>query len=459
MPSRIPFEHALLPGRTLERTLRAYAAVGRSRHGQTIFLAGSSGSGRSALLRAIAAELRCVDPKPLVLAGSTASGRYEPWDVGRSRKFGHALSLLRSVVSAAGPLTPALTLAAQIISASDAAWQVVEEVRGYGERTDPFVLLPRLLRRAAEHGPTVCLVDDADRAADEWRANLVMGFAREVSSELPLLLLLAVEGGSYPPDISEATDTDEALDDDWALWRLTSQNLAEWWALEPLSVAELAEWTGPARAGVVDQLHKVTGGLPGWAAQLWEDWQRRGVVEADRTDGQWSFAPGRREDAHALAPVRDVLTQRLHLVLGRREALQSVDRMFGMLAVAALEGTVFTADALADALDRPRDGVIGALEAVAASEERPLGLVVRFDARDSAAEHGLARYRFASELHRLALDRYGLGDDSRRRYALRLAEALERLYGSDSHLVAHRLARLFTLDNGHGSCSPLPARG
>jgi len=405
-----------------------------------VFVAGASGSGRTVFLEALAEELRGSQPQPLVLAGSLATGNYVPWErAGEDRRAKKALALLKGAVFLGAPLAPFLGIAKQIILMSDAARQLAASLSGRADRQDPFRLVPRLLRRAAEERPVVCLVDDSDRAEGGWWSDLVTAFAQEIASDLPLLLFLAVEG---PEDLGpHEEDEPDSL---YVARRLTSRGLGQWWPVRSLEADELARWIGPAAPEVAESLRQVTGGLGGWAHQLWDDWQQRGVVEQGGADGRWHFAPGAREKA--LAPINDVLGERLERLLGGSDP-KTLDLTRQLLSCAALEGQDFTAEAVTRVLGGDRNELVDFLDDVlAVSEERPYGVVGEaggVSISDRSGHRHLWRYRFSAMLDWLTLRHHGLTDGEKRSYGLALAEALEELYGLERQRVARKLARLF----------------
>jgi AAA ATPase domain len=290
-----------LPG--LERDLRSLVAIytdmlGDGGGGRTVFVAGDDGSGRTALLKSFASELASVKPKPVVLGGGFEDGRYVPWE--DSRPESQIMPALEAVVSLAEPVVPMAGLVGQVISKSKAAQQLIQSVSGGGDRPDPSVLVPRLLRELCEQGPVACLVDDADRAESAWWADLVLLLAERIARDLPLLLVLVVEGPQDPG--AHQADEPDSL---YVARRLTARDLATWHPLAALTVVELEQWTGPATPQVLRALLRVTGGRAKWAAQQWNEWRRRGVVLQDESDGRWRFATGGRE--RALDPVGEVL--------------------------------------------------------------------------------------------------------------------------------------------------------
>lgn len=432
-PSRPPLRSS-----DISRALAAYESVAHSRRGETIFLAGGQESGRTALLADLGQALQRLKPPPIVVAGSCTTGRYEPWDNARERAGSRkALTLLKRVISATAPFHPVAGVAQQIMTSSSAAWQVVAELASEGVTEEPFRLVPRLLRRAASVGPVVCLVDDADLAEGDWWFDLVHLFAQQVAAELPLLLVMALEGPQVLGPHEEGEP--ETL---FVARRLRERHVAQWWALQALERDEIASWIGHASPDVAEHLHRITGGQAGWVTRLWADWQERGAVE--QNEGYWTFAPGDR--SLALGPVSDLLSSRLNRALNSSDARVGGPVM-DLLADAALEGPCFTADALARMSGRNTEEVIDCLDNVLGVNERtPYGFVRRardLTIDDESGERDLHLYRFVDKLDWLALRHYGLREGELAGRALALAEVLEQLYGSERHRVARTLARLF----------------
>jgi AAA domain-containing protein len=434
-----------------------YAArVAEDGSGLTVFVAGDEGSGRTELLHALENELEKQRPRPMVLAGGFQDGRYVPraQDAPPGSKV---MSVLEQIVSLAEPIVPYAGLVGEVLSKSKAAQQLVQGLFGRADRPNAFELMPRLLREMCEQGPVVCLIDDADRAPAGWWSDLVVLFAQRVASDLPLLLVLAVDG----PRLLGAHHDDEP-DSLFVARRLTARGLAIWHPFALLTVEDLEEWTGPAAPQVLRSLLEVTGGRSAWAAQQWRDWCRRSVVVQDDVDGRWHFAP--RGGERALDPLGDVLGERLRRLLGETD-LRRLDRTRELLACAALEGRRFTADAIARVLRRDRDEVIDALDdTLTRDASRPDGMLTEAGSvsiSDETGERHLWRYRFASELDWLTLLHHGLTDAERRTYSLALAQAMETVYGGQAYRVTLNALQSsgawLTLASAARSCSGAPA--
>jgi tetratricopeptide (TPR) repeat protein len=434
-----------LPGAeaAVSSLVAAYRNIVTLRRGRIVFVVGGAGSGRSALLRAMPSLIGAIAPRPAVLAGTfDASGTYEPWE--SSRPSVRARAVVKRLLDVGAPAATLLEgvvpyggLLQQALSRSRAALEIAEELGAGSECPDLTTLMPRVLGGLCEESPVVCIVDDVDRALSGWWTDLVLLFARRVASELPLLLILGTDGpselGSHEPEEANVL---------FAARTLHAEGLATWHPLKRVDTEEARRWTEGATPGVARALLEVTGGQAEWTAQLWRDWQRRNVVEK-RDDRCWDFTAG---PAFAIDEIEYRFGQRLADLLGTEE-LMALVMTRRLLACAALEGRRFTADAVARALDRAPDEVIGELdEKLSRDEQRPNAVVVEagsVDVRDETGVRSLRRYRFAAELDWLALLHHGHAQDERQEMSLRLARELESAYGSETHRVAQVLVRLY----------------
>ncbi len=447
------------PGREadLARLLGAYARVARAAApGETHYVAGAVGSGRSALLRAFASALAELESPPTLLAGAFENGRFVSWDDSGPPPE-RVTAVVEKVVSLPDGLVPYAALIGLAMSRGEAA---LELVRGLFERTDriaPTEFLPLLLHAVCSEGPVVLLVDDADHASGGLWADLVLEVAERVVPERPLLFVPAIE---RPAQLDAHEDDEpESL---YLARHLRGRARARWLALDPVSAGALAQWTGPAAPEVLDRLLDATGGRAAWAADLWRHWRARGVVVAQPAAAEeggdpplWTFAEDGRE--RTLDAFGDVFGARLTTL----EAVAVDDAgadptvavapedVRALLAHAALEGPVFTAEAVARVLQRDRDAVIDLLDdALVRDDEHPDGVVREAGSIDVDDDRGGRRhlwlYRIDAELDWLTLTHHGLGEPERPQAARALAQALLDVYGGP-HYIAPTLARLYRL--------------
>ncbi len=282
-------------------------------------------------------------------------------------------------------------------------------------------------RRVAAARPLLLVVDDA-QWADAASVGLLFHLARRIA-DVPLLLVVAYR------------DTDLAVGGER---HPLAGVVAEWErlfggagvALMPLGEPDGARLVdalldGGAdglSAGFRDALLRHTEGHPLFVVEAVRDLQARGVI-VRTPDGGWS--EGGVPDWSALpARVEGVIGERIRR-LGEEQRR--------LLAVAAVEGEVFTAEVVAGALGiEPREAVrrLGELD-------RVHRLVAPHALRRLAAGTA-SEYRFRHSLfHRHACT---LADPAEARYLhADVGAALERLYGADSAEAAPRLARHFAL--------------
>ena len=407
--------------------------------GRVVFVAGGEASGRSQLLGALARELPAGHRPLLVLGGAFEDGRYVPSAPARPALHGDAEGLVNATVGVgSGLLGPAGMLVEQFVKFSFAAYRVLERLRADARRAEIPELLPRLLREAAGEQPVVCLMDDTDHAASTWWCDLVLSFAQELTEELPIVLVMAVDG----PD--ELDDGDE-----WAFptlavaRRLVRRDLAEWHSMIPLTVPALSAWLGPMTPALLTALHTLSGGRHGDVAELWRRWIGRGLIARDAS-GCW-------EQVGAIdltmSEAADRLTTRLRALLGDRGPT-AVDTVREALVCAALEGRTFTFDAVADATGIDRDVLLDALDgplAIAGPEpliSRVSDALVRGRGHSAGA---VRRYRFTHALDWRVVRARFASDAERERLARRLAVELLRIYTGQDHRIATTLVALFRL--------------
>ena len=433
-----------LPGgeRDLARLTAAYARVARpGAGGQALYVTGSPGSGRTALLRALAADLAGRDDAPTLIAGAFENGRFVSWDDSGPPPE-RVTAVVEKVVTLPEALTPYAALVGLAMSRGPAAIELVRELFAQSGRIAPTEFLPRLVHALCAEGPVVLLVDDADRAPGGLWGDAVLELAERVARDRPLLFVLAIE---RPAQLDQHEDDEpESL---YLARRLRGHGRSRWVTLDVVTIEALEAWTGPAAPDVLERLLDVTGGRAAWAADLWRHWRAGGVVLPpvgdDDGPGRWTFAEGGRE--RTLDAFGDVLGHRLAALAGETAAPARE-----LLAHAALEGPVFTADAVARVLRRDRDEVIDLLDdTLLHDDDHPEGVVHEAGSLDVEDDRGATRhlwlYRFDATLDWLTLASHGLGEEADRRTAARgLAQALIDVYGGP-HYVAQTLARLYEL--------------
>jgi tetratricopeptide (TPR) repeat protein len=385
-----------------------------------VFVSGDESDGREALLRAVAAELRGGDA--IVVAGRFERGNFEPWAEQEDARVASALQLLQTVMPLAETLLPVLKLFSLVLTQSAKAWQIVSQIRERSGQIDPGLLLPQLLQLAAQERPVVCLVDCGEDAEAGWWEDLLTLFAGEIAGPVPVLLVVGVEAETRRDDVPRGQ---------YAARTLVQRGLARSWPLERIGHADLSAWVGRAEPQVFETLLDGSGGgRSALAARLWEAWQGGGVVERERDDQPWRFTKGGQAG---------IVAARLRRVAGPN--LPELERAREVLSVAALEGRLFTAEAVAHALGSERDELVDYLDDVLVEGQlvEEAGLITIES--DEGTQH-LWQYRFVSDLDRLTL-RHALTRREAAERSERLAEGLVRAYGVASEVVSATVARLF----------------
>jgi tetratricopeptide (TPR) repeat protein len=408
-----------------------------------VFLAGGSGTGKSHLLESAPARLAAEVDGVRVANGSVVSGRYVSGLRGRSSGGASpVLGLLSTSVSLAQPaLGPAIELVVQLAELGGAAREVVQGLASDDREVELADLLARLLRAVAteESGrPLVCLVDDADQLGGSWWVSLQFAFAQEIDGELPLVLVLGIDGPealAMEEDVAESAGVGVARS-------LVKRNLADWRSLGPLDEDELIAWLGPMPETLARRILANAGSSPAEVAPLWDSLRKQGIVL--HGDSGWrSTGPLRNLDYHA-----DALTERISAQLRSTDA-GTVEAAREVLACAALEGDVFTAEAVAAACGRDRDEVVDLLDDLSIDGAPSDGVVEELGAieiEDLTREdsHHLWRYRFLRPLDR-QVARKLIGDKGELiRIAALLAGHLARLYSNEVVQAAPVIARLYS---------------
>lgn len=440
-----------------QKALALYEKAVNEKCGHIIFIAGEVGSGKTDILQVLADTLLKAQPRPLVLAGRFIQGRYVPWDIGKESALsknaalaalGQGLSLVSPGIGfVAGFAGQFLQTAASVLglSASQGAQQA---------QLDSIGAFKKLMRRATEAQPVICLIDDFDEAEAQWN-RFLQEMATEIAAEIPLLFFLTVDGPTQlgPHQTGESNLLYTARN-------LAARGLAEWWPVQPLSRDEIAAWIGRTAAGMVDHLRGATGGNPRWIIELWKEWQYQDVVRYAEPEDEWRWVANH---APSVNPVKDILGDRLKILLESDEQTESdtrrtFDETMFLLSLAALEGARFTADALARALDGDKDELIDFLDdTLAQNDDCPDGILQEDESvtinDPNTGPRTLWCYRFASDLHWQALLRYGLTKAEQSQASLALAHALIEAYSPEEKQIAQTLARLFKTGGDQGKAT------
>lgn len=436
----------------IEQALALHERAIREQRGRVVFVAAELGGGKTDLLNALAQSLHHTKPEPNFVAGFFRGGEYFRQTLNWQDKFciKRATLALGETASLLG-LFPglyafAVSFIGQLIQAGVSIHEFGSAFKKQpqpGKETADW--LRDLLRRTTKEKPLVCLLDDWDEAQRFYWDSMLQSFSREIALELPLLMFLTVK---EPINLSAPEEDKSGLSG--VIKILTEKGLAEFWQLGKLTRNEVANYIGPSAPGVAAKLHAVTGGNAGWVQELWREWRLNEIVVLSELD-DWIWAP---EHSPTLNLYDDILRRRLAGLINADTAMR-VEQLREVLACAALEGMVFTADAVARTLEWDRDELIDLLDdRLVQSDTNPDGILLEEGGIQISAPDGPTktfwRYSFVSELHWLALERYGFANEERPNKTQteklemtdRLTGALIDLYGPEARLVAPALARL-----------------
>jgi tetratricopeptide (TPR) repeat protein/energy-coupling factor transporter ATP-binding protein EcfA2 len=422
-----------------KRVRKAVEAVEAGEGGRVIFLNGPAGSGKSHLLCHLSRTLAAEAPNVRVVASDlddpARSGGGKTAAAMDAQLLSSVATLVSELVGLAVPAaSPGLQALTRTIEASSAASAVFSRFKDGGGREGLTGLFEPVLAAAAREEPgrpLVCLLDDANLLDGTWWLSLQFSFAAAIARELPLVLVLSID---TPEDGGESS-AGEIADS------LVDRGLADRMVLGPLTPEEVDGWIGPLSQSLSRKLVEATGGYPGDLLDLWREVQREGQVE--RGPHGWVLKRGEvigiDYGAHRLA-------KQIASGLGPMSP-EKTEMIRRTLAVAALEGNTFTADAVASTCEQDRDEIVDLLDALVEGPfEEPSPLIevdpaVIDDATRSTSRH-LWRYRFRRTLDwrvaRLRLADATEGDAVRRA----LADHLIDLYEPEVFRVAHVVASL-----------------
>ena len=452
MPNIREFEPILPnPQPYVEKALELYKSWIRRKQGRVVFIEGELGGGKTELLGAIGKALHQTKPTPNFVAGYFSRGEYKPYSLNWREPI-----CLRRALNVAGGLSSLLGFfPVQYAFAASLIGQAIETCVGAQEFAGDFTRQPHereqyaehlktKLRHAAEENPTIVLLDDWDEAQRYHWDSMLLSFAREIAVDLPILIVVTVKApiNLDPPAKGGPSEVIKSL---------TEKGLAELWKLEKLSPEEVAAAIGSTLPSIAARLHGVTGGNAHWVQEVWREWRLNEVVVINDGD-RWLWNSQRKNSTNLYA---DVLEDRLKRIL-KNHPVMEIEQAREVLACAALEGSKFTADAVAWALNWDRDELIDLLDELVQSEKNPDGVLLEEGFVNiptvSDVPRTLCLYSFVSDLHWFALDRFGFANEQRpgqrnterNEKSMALIEGLTKVYQTEDRLVAAPLARLLS---------------
>ena len=451
IPPEVPYLHTLI-GREEEKQalLETYQRVVNTGKGRTFFLLGKTGSGRRALIQwlqeqvyaeggAIAAT-RFWDAR--LLAAEKTAQIY--WEAPAMKKYGQHLMEAFTEINEGLPHKEAwLNLAAQLTQQAEPC-----DVTPLDWPNTPSTL-NRFVRRAARRRPLLLTVEYLDWADKPW-IDLLKQLADEIAQDLPVLLVITLDAPAPLEQLHDRQHTEPTR----LAETLVQADLAQSRYLGLVTLEEITVHLAPIDPNLAKRLHILSGGDPWIVQMLWDEWCEQQAVSQRWDDtwqvnydtaGEWWVFGDVRDHAHALL--------RQCLESGPQDSLPlEIDTVESILACAALEGEVFTAAAVAQALELEPDKVIDFFDDYlscpeAANMEDPAALrnYLLVDMGFIKLPNGtdLCRYRFARPYLWHVWSKYPRASEQRQQWSAALADALEILYAPDTYRIADTLYRLF----------------
>ncbi len=435
----------------LAHLLATFNHVRETRKGTTIFLLGDKGSGRKALGRAVLKE---AERHPDVITASVQflDSELYPTPDGQDffiqdprwkeplAQFGKlVVDTVPKAIGLAG--APLLSLIVQFVSQSQPIFNAFRQKHSLDIPDSPLVL-PTLLRQAAQHHTVAVFLEDLTFAEPVW-ADLIWQFAREVQADLPILLLASVEASSPLKELRQK-DLPYTLK---VMMDSVNRSFAQALFLAPLSTAQIQKvhWRHyPVGPSLAHRLSELADGNALVTQILLDDWIAHEVVGISPS-GNLSAVPENNEWVWGQA--KSLAESSLKELLDE-DSPCDLDLAADIMRMAALEGSPFTAPAIANALGLDNDELIDFFDNyLVATEDRPNGLLEEAGWATvtnglSQKQHPLYAFRFLYQEH---VWRKYLSDAEERRFALALVTALEKAYSPQADLQARKLARLSAL--------------
>ena len=293
----------------------------------------------------------------------------------------------------------------------------------------PQTLFRELLRPVAYNRLVVLLFEHWEQAGTGWD-TLLGELLQNVSDPMRLVVVLTRDWVGDAP-VQNITTLDTAI----AAKTVTQHQLRR------VSAADLAAAMGPAHRDLSKRLYEMSTGHPALAMSFWAQWR---AVEAVVQDAQGVWQPAATENLWVTGKVRDFATNLLEHCLGQHPPLP-VATVRHILAVAALEGPTFTAQAVAEAVGVDLAAFLDLCDDYLWNENPEAGVLLDAGVVKQPAYTGqddLIRYQFSLPYLHLVFVR-ALPEAELPTLNLALAVALERHYQPEPERVAGVLATLF----------------
>jgi len=220
---------------------------------------------------------------------------------------------------------------------------------------------PLLVDLFSSGRPVLLLLEDVEYAAVPWLV-WIKELTQAPSKGAGGLILAALH--SLRP-LAELSAAERSIAQSLAL-ELTAKRQADAIHLGPILSSDIVTYLGGAQPGLAVQLHTLARGTPLLVDNLWESLNSRGQVN-QRFDGSWEL-DGRSAWVNrrsAQEYIQEILAE---LYNQPDPPSWSKETMFDLLACAAQEGPVFTAEALASAFQLDLGELLAAFDYILDAE-------------------------------------------------------------------------------------------
>jgi tetratricopeptide (TPR) repeat protein len=440
-PPHIPHLHRLI-GREAEKQalIEQYRQIKRDRRGSAVFLLGASGSGRHALTSRMqrhaldqndaVAAARFWDPD--LLPEGRARDLY--WDSPAMNAYGEALTDAFQVTSEELAGAPWVNLMSQMMEQAKMSLDLPDW-------PDDPRSLNRFVRRTALRKPLLLTLEHLEWADSMW-IDLMRYLVDEAAQDLPVLLLITL---AAPAPLDRLTD-EQHTEATRLVETLVAQGIATANYLAPITTSQFIDHVSPIEPQLSDQLRRLADDDPLVTEMLWEEWLAHQVVV--HVDGEWRINPARDVEWWVFGETRDHARTFLKACLKRRpdeEPPFEFEEIERFLNCAAVEGSTFTAPAVAQVMGVDPDDLIDLFDDYLRMEGEEEGILVDMGFADGP--HPICVYRFARPYLHHVWAKYPGQSAQRRRWNRQLADALERLYHPETWRIASKLIDLFEAGN------------
>ncbi|MBI4670647.1 MAG: FAD-dependent oxidoreductase [Chloroflexi bacterium] len=432
----------------LNDLLELFSAVRTTRKGQTVFLLGGEGMHRKATARKF---LQAVGNESNVITASVQFHDREKhprdWEklVSEDARWQHQYAQFAPIVEKYFPKAikiaglPWLALAVQLLAKSKSLLEALKTQRSFALQDDPFVL-KEFMRHVSQHYHVAILLEDLTYADSPW-IDILRRVLNEMHRDLPLLLIATVEANAPLEKIAK----DNLLESQWLVQDAVARQVGQARFFAPLTLDDIHHLF-PMRidGSLARRLHEWTDGIPELIQVLWNEWVRERVVEYSPTGTLQARADTKE---WVWGPAKDIAEQQVEQLLDEDSPFET-ELVFSILQLGALEGSPFTAEAVAEACQGDANDLIDFFDDyLVESETNPRGILNEAGWTTvllGETEKELALYSFRFPFHEHVFVKYP-SDAQTRGNAFALVRALEKAYYPQTHLHARKLARLWTL--------------